>query len=82
MYLSVLKAVMAKRGYSQSDVAKAAGLSRQAVSLWFAGNDDFQNVHVANLLKLSDSLDLEPAELLKPLPGMEVPAIQHRLYTE
>jgi len=73
---------MAKRGCSQSDVAKAAGVSRQAVSLWFAADDDFQNVHVANLLKLSDSLDIDPAELLKPFRGMKDPASVRLLYAE
>ena len=68
--MSVLKAAMAKKGYRQSDVAKAAAVSRQAVSLWFAGEGDFRNVHVANLLSLSAGLGISPAELLQPLPGL------------
>ena len=82
VYLSVLKTVMAKKGYRRSDVARAAGVSRQAVSLWFTQDDDFQNLHVANLLNLSDGLGIDPAELLKPLPGISDPATVRRLYAE
>ncbi|MCY4375238.1 MAG: helix-turn-helix transcriptional regulator [Spirochaetaceae bacterium] len=82
MYLSVLKAVMARREQSQADIARAAGVSRQAVSHWFASERDFQNVHVATLLKLSDSLEIDPAELLEPLPGMDDPVAVRRLATE
>ena len=73
---------MAKRGQSQADIARAAGVSRQAVSLWFASERDFQNVHVATLMKLSDSLEIDPAEFLEPLPGMDDPAAVRRLATE
>ena len=82
VYMSVLKAAMAKKGYRQSDLAKAAAVSRQAVSLWFAGEGDFRNVHVANLLNLSAGLGISPAELLQPLPGLEGPAEERRLYAE
>ena len=80
--MSVLKAAMAKKGYRQSDVAKAAAVSRQAVSLWFAAEGDFRNVHVATLLNLSVGLGIPPAELLKPLPGLQEPAEGRRLYAE
>lgn len=73
---------MAKNGYRQSDLAKAAAVSRQAVSLWFCGDGDFRNVHVANLLSLSAGLGITPAELLQPLPGLEGPAAERRLYAE
>ena len=82
MYLSVLKAAMAKKGYGRSDVAKAAGVSRQAVALWFAGKGDFRNVHVANLLNVSAGLGIAPAELLQPLPGLENTAAARRLNAE
>jgi transcriptional regulator with XRE-family HTH domain len=73
---------MAKKGYRRSDVAKAAEVSRQAVSLWFSGDGDFRNVHVANLLNLSAGLGIAPAELLQPLPGLEGPDEERRLYAE
>ena len=82
MYLTVLKAVMAKRDLNQADIARASGVSRQAVSLWFSSDGDFQNVHVATLMKLSDSLEIDPAEFLEPLPGMDDPAAVRRLATE
>ena len=82
MYLSVLKAAMAKKGYRQSDVARAAGVTRQAVSLWFAQHRDFQNVHVATLLNLSESLGIAPAELLQPLPVVSDRSAARRLYAE
>ena len=80
--MSVLKAAMAKKGHRQSDVAKAAAVSRQAVSLWFAAQGDFRNVHVANLLNLSAGLGIAPAELLQPLTGLERPGEERRLYAE
>ena len=80
--MSVLKAAMAKKRYRQSDVAKAAAVSRQAVSLWFAADGDFRNVHVANLLNLSDGLGIAPAELLVPLPELADRAEERRLYAE
>ena len=82
LYLSVLKMVMAKKGYRQSDVAKAAGVSRQAVSLWFAQDDDFQNLHVANLVNLSNDLGIDPAELHEPLACISDPAAVRQLYAE
>ena len=82
VYLSVLKAAMAKKGYQQSDVAKAAGVSRQAVSLWFAADDDFRNVHVATLMNLSAGLGIDPAELLKPFPVLTDRATVRRWYAE
>ena len=51
-------------------MAKAASVSRQAVSLWFGAEGDFRNVHVANLLNLGAGLGVAPAELLQPLPGL------------
>ena len=80
--MSVLKAAMAKKGYRQSDVARAAAVSRQAVSLWFAADGDFRNVHVANLLNLGAGLGIAPAELLTPLPGLGEPSGERRLYAE
>ena len=82
MYLTVLKAVMAKRDLNQADIARASGVSRQAVSLWFSSDGDFQNVHVATLMRLSASLAIDPAELLEPLPGMDDPVAVSRLATE
>ena len=73
---------MARKGYRQSDVAKAAEVTRQTVSLWFSGVGDFRNVHVANLLNLSAGLGIAPAELLQPLPGLEAPDEERRLYAE
>ena len=73
---------MAKKGYGRSDVARAAGVSRQAVALWFAGDGDFRNVHVANLLNLSAGLGIAPAELLQPLPGLENTVAERRLTAE
>ena len=40
MYLTVLKAVMAKRDLNQADIARASGVSRQAVSLWFSSDGE------------------------------------------
>ena len=39
-------------------------------------------MHVANLLNLSAGLGIAPAELLQPLPGLEGPDEERRLYAE
>ena len=39
-------------------------------------------MHIANLLSLSAGLGITPAELLQPLPGLEGPAEERRLYAE
>ena len=57
------------RGLSQSDLARMAGVSRQAVSLWFKSAKDGQaDLRAKNLLALSRALGLYVDEITTPLP--------------
>lgn len=65
MEASTLKFICQLRGLSQSDLARAAGVSRQAVSLWFKeaklanGQINLQSKHQKRMAKsLNISLDL------------------------
>lgn len=63
-----LRSLLKLRGLSQSDLARIAGVSRQAVSAWFKNGRDNQpiNLHSANLQKLCDGLNIRMESLLKP----------------
>ncbi|OFZ78673.1 MAG: hypothetical protein A2583_07155 [Bdellovibrionales bacterium RIFOXYD1_FULL_53_11] len=53
-------------GLSMSDVAKKAGISRQAVSLW--GKHKAPSIRSRNLIMLCKNLGVGPDDLLAPLP--------------
>jgi len=59
---------MKLRGLSQSKIAGIAGMSRQAVSLWFKSANDFQDIKVSHLLKLGKGLGIPISELTQQLP--------------
>jgi transcriptional regulator with XRE-family HTH domain len=60
---------MKARGWSQAELARRVGISRQAVSLWFRG--EAANVHGKHLLRLSEVLAVPVEELARPLPCFE-----------
>lgn len=63
--------LMMVRGLSQSDLARCAGVTRQAASLWFKSDDpDHVNVQSRHLEKLSRSLAVSMDELAQPLPAL------------
>jgi transcriptional regulator with XRE-family HTH domain len=63
-----LRAIMDLRRLSQSDLARMAGVSRQAVSLWFKASQDTElNVRTPHLRKLSDALHIQAEDLLRSL---------------
>lgn len=72
MNIITLKIILKTRGICQSDLAKMAGISRQAVSLWFKSKDDRDhteiNVHSKHLQRLSHALHINVDDLLQPLP--------------
>jgi transcriptional regulator with XRE-family HTH domain len=71
MYLSNLKILMAKRNLSQSDLATALNLSRQAVSLWLRSDDQFVNIKTKQLGRLCEVFNISPNALLTPFPVLE-----------
>ena len=66
-----VKLLCKKIGLNQSDLARLAGVSRQAVSLWFKKEEDFINIKSRNLDRLCRGLGISPDELLKDLPELE-----------
>lgn len=67
---STLKTVAKNKNLTQSDLARLAGVSRQAVSLWFkSARDGRINLDSNHLLALSRGLGLTVEELAAPLPG-------------
>ena len=70
MNLKTLDALARCRGLNQSDLARAAGVSRQRVSQWFAaaGTRDEVNLRSDHLRDLAAALEVRVDDLLKPLP--------------
>ena len=87
-----LKTISRLRGLSQSDLARMAGVSRQAVSAWLAkGRMGKGSVPVrsTSVLKLAQGLHINPGDLLEPLfksqeleefRGLEAALLWDRLY--
>lgn len=71
MNVSTLSTLMKARGLSQSDLARRAGVTRQAASLWFRSADPRQvNVQSRHLEKLSQVLAVSMDDLARPLPAL------------
>ncbi len=73
MMISTLKSICRARGLNQTDVAKLAGVSRQAVSAWFRTADASTrraNVQTRHLMALAEGLKVPAQMLLEPLPGL------------
>jgi transcriptional regulator with XRE-family HTH domain len=61
-------------GKSQADLARIAGVSRQAVSKWFKAKPGSEvDVLSSHLRKLADGLDVSADILLRPLPVLGDP---------
>lgn len=70
------------RDISQSNLSLAAGVSRQAVSLWFRAPDPSSvNIQSRHLESLGRALGLSIDELARPLPVLGDPALRARLET-
>lgn len=81
MDMSALRIIMKARGLSQSDLARLAGVSRQAVSLWFS-SDERPQVRSRHLENLSLALGLSIDDLVWPLPLLENEEGRRRLGAE
>lgn len=70
MNIQTLKAVATIRDFNQSDLARAAGVSRQRISQWLhhAPTDGFVNIQTKHLMSIAKALSIPPATLLRPLP--------------
>ncbi|MBN2498953.1 MAG: helix-turn-helix transcriptional regulator [Deltaproteobacteria bacterium] len=72
MFVSNLDVLCQLRGLARSDLARAAGVSRQAVSIWFArGRCGRVAVRAEHLIRLCRSLGLRMEDLSSPLPDTE-----------
>lgn len=73
--------IMKARGMSQSDLARLAGVSRQAVSLWFS-SDEKPQLRSGHLENLSRGLGVSIDDLVWPLPFLEDEEGRRRLGAE
>jgi len=79
---------MKARGWSQSELARRVGVSRQAVSLWFR-HGGLAGIRGAHLLRLAEALGVPAEEIARPLPcfggshdRLEASLLWDRLYPE
>ncbi|HLG19385.1 MAG TPA: helix-turn-helix transcriptional regulator [Bdellovibrionota bacterium] len=75
MNLQTLKTLAELRGLNQSDLAKMAGVRRQAVSLWFKGTEPGGDIHLKaqHLYRLAKTLGVSLEVLREPLPMLSEP---------
>ena len=64
-----LKAFLKARSWTRAELARRVGVSRQAVSLWFRGDE--ANLQGKHLIRLSQVLSVPVEKLAKPLPCFE-----------
>jgi len=67
--VETLRALLRARGWSQAELARRIGVSRQAVSLWFRGGGTAR-VRGDHLIRLSRALAVPVEDLVRPLPGL------------
>jgi len=78
-----LQGLMRVRGWSQSDVARMAGVSRQAVSLWFRNEaTESIDMRVSHLAALCRAARVSADDLLQSLPGNDNPKERRMLEAE
>lgn len=86
MFVDNLRILCRRRGIGQSDLARMAGVSRQAVSLWFQkGRDGSVPVRSEHLVRLCRELGIGLDDLVAPLPEageMETSLLWDRLYPD
>lgn len=73
MNINTISVFAGSRAISQSDLARMAGISRQAVSRWFKQGRPEIDVRASHLQKLSQALGVSMDELSLPLPCLQSP---------
>lgn len=68
MYIQRVKNISLSSGLSLADIARAAGVTRAAVTKWFrqAQGTGWVNVETGTVRNLAESLQLSPAYFLQP----------------
>jgi len=64
-----LEALLKARGWTQAELARRVGVSRQAVSLWFRRHE--ANLQGRHLIRLGRVLGVQVEDLAEPLPCFE-----------
>ncbi len=67
MDVRTVETLLKARGWSQSELARRVGVSRQAVCLWFQSGGRAA-LHSPNFLRLGDALGVPVEQLARPLP--------------
>jgi transcriptional regulator with XRE-family HTH domain len=70
MNLATLRTLAAVAGKNQSDLARMAGVSRQAVSLWFDRKTETLDIRSRHLQRLAEGMGVAADVLLSELPGL------------
>lgn len=78
MNVPTVKALLKARGWSQSELARRVGVSRQAVSLWFQREE--VNLQSRHLIRLGRVLGTRVEDLTESLPCFD-PEIHARIRT-
>lgn len=68
MDIQRLRSHLKAKGWSQSELARRIGVSRQAVSLWLRGQGQV-SVRSPHLFRVSEALGVPVSDLRRPLPG-------------
>lgn len=72
-----LDAFLKARGWTRAELARRVGVSRQAVSLWFRGQE--ANLQSKHLMRLAEVLGVRVEDLAGPLPCFD-PSTRARLH--
>ena len=81
MDIITLKTICKLRHLSQSEMARMAGISRQAVSLWIKKGESLGSINVEsqNLQKIAAALHLSMDTLTKPFPQLSDSTVEKKL---
>lgn len=82
MNSETLNSYLKVRRMRPSELARRAGLTRQAVSRWLTNHSTNVNVYSTHLQKVAEALSVRPGELLKPLPILSEKESRHVLETK
>jgi transcriptional regulator with XRE-family HTH domain len=75
MHIETARVIAKAHSLNHSELAVAAGVSRQAVSLWFkTAKDGVASVKTEHLLNLGRSLGISLDELADPAPALDAQA--------